>query len=223
MSTGRAATKCLHLCPSPPKQEVGKDYRGVQDPKVHGVHMGCPPSHHALLRHGGSAAALPSWPQAPRGRRSLQAGFGRSCWQGVSPWHQHQRNAPQCSRAVLETLQRTSCKSSAPAQPPAAATPSPSGSSPGPACQSRRVLRLLRRLQVDSLMLQEWFVSQPLSWPGPGPRSPAGPGIPQRGGGDMQHGCAASASCICPLPPEKTFTLPRGRRCCLKGKPRHSP
>lgn len=109
-----------------------------------------------------------------RGRRSPQAGFGSSCWQGVSRWHQHQRNAPQCSRAVLETLQHASCKSSAPARPPVAASPITSGSSLGPACQScSSVLRLLQRLQVDSLMLQEWFGLQPLSWPG----------IPQQGGG----------------------------------------
>lgn len=202
------------LFPSPPKQEeVGKYYRELWDHKVHRVHVACLPSHHRLLWLGGSAPVLPSWLQAPRGRRSLHAGFGRSCWQGVSLWHQHQRNAPQCSRDVLETSQRVSCKSSAPAWPPAAASPSPSGSSPRPACQSCRVLRLLQRLQVDSLMLQEWFVLQPLSWPG----------ISRWGGGDMQHGYAAPVSCICPLSPERIFTPTMGRHCCLKGKPRHSP
>lgn len=114
VSTGQVATKCTHLCPSPPKQEeVEKDHRGAQDPKVHRVPTVCPPSHHPLPWHGGPAAALPSWPQDTRGRRAPQTGSGRSCWQGASPRHQHQRNAPQCSHAVLETSQHASCKSSA--------------------------------------------------------------------------------------------------------------
>lgn len=72
--------------------------------------------------------------------------------------------------------------------------------SPGPACQSCRVLRLLQSLQVDSLMLQEWFILQ-LSWPG----------NPHQGRGDMQHGCTAPASCNCPLSPKKTIYPPRDK------------
>lgn len=82
----------------------------------------------------------------------------------------------------------------------------------GPACQSCRVLRLLQSLQVDSLMLQEWFVLQPLSWPG----------NPRQGGGDMQHGCTAPASCTCPLS-SKTIYPPRDRHCCFKEKPKQNP
>ena len=140
---------------------------------MRGVHTGCPPSPHALLRHGGSAAALPCRLRGEGAvcRQALAGPAGK----GFPPWHQHQRNAPQCSRGVLETSQHASCESSAPARPPAAARPGPSGSSRGPACQSRGVLQL-RRLQVDSLMLQACFVLQPLSRSGAGPRSPVGRG-----------------------------------------------
>lgn len=55
-------------------------------------------------------------------------------------------------------------------------------------------------------MLQEWFVLQPLSWS----RNP------QQGGGDVQHGCTASASCACPLSLKKTIYPPRDRHCCFK-------
>lgn len=78
--------------------------------------------------------------------------------------------------------------------------------SPGPACQSCRVLRLLQSLQVDSLMLQEWLVLQPLSWTG----------NPQQGGGDMQHGCTSPASCACPLSPKKTIYPSKGQALLLQ-------
>lgn len=62
---------------------------------------------------------------------------------------------------------------------PAAAThgrqPWPLWQRPGASLPAARGLRL-QTLQVDSLMLQEWFVLQPVSWPGAGPRSPAGLG-----------------------------------------------
>lgn len=66
--------------------------------------------------------------------------------------------------------------------------------SPGPACQSCRVLRLLQSLQVDSLMLQEWFILQ-LSWPG----------NPHQGRGDMAAQPQHPATALCP--PRRPSTL----------------
>lgn len=110
-------------------------------------------------------------------------------------------------------MQCTSCKSSAPSMATRSSEPQFLCRSPGPACQSCRVLRLLQSLQVDSLMLQEWFVLQPLSWSG----------NPQQGGGNMHHGCTAPVSCACPLSPKKTIYPPRDRHFCFKEKPKQNP
>lgn len=80
MSSGLAATKCMHWCPSPPKQEdMEKGYSGVQNLRVHEVHMGCPLPHHALLWCGGLASSPLDCPQASKERCSPQASFGMSC------------------------------------------------------------------------------------------------------------------------------------------------
>lgn len=60
--------------------------------------------------------------------------------------------------------------------------PRPLWQQPGESLPALRGLRL-QTLQVDSLMLQEWFVLQPVSWPGAGPHSLAGLDPMQNGDG----------------------------------------
>lgn len=171
---------------------------------MHGVHTGHP--YHITPRSG--TAGQPQ--RCPAGRRlrgesavrrqALAGLAGKGFPRGTST-REMPRSVPMVSLRHRNTRR-------ARARPPAAASPGPSGSSPGPACQSRWGL-WLRRLQVDSLMLQEWFILQPLSWTGAGPDSQAGPGIPRRGGEMCSMAAKPPASRVCLLSLEKTFNPPQ--------------